>query len=523
MSGKTKNLLLIYPRSFAVSYGDMRFVSHLTGKAGLLNVALATIAALVPDGFQVTIRDEHYDTIDYDGQWDLVGLTGFHTQIMQAEVIARKFRARGVPVVSGGPSVSVSPQRWRDFSDVLVVGEAERIWPRFCSDFLAGSYADTYLEEERFGIETSPLPDYSGFSRATINRYFGGIVQTSRGCPFDCEFCDVIAYVGRVMRYKAPAQVLAEVRQQQKLGLKFVVFADDNFSAGRKQATAILATVGAYNRSLRAPLNFATQASIDCAQDGSLLKLASESGLNRILVGIESPNVESLKEANKLQNVRSDMVRDVIRFHQHGIMVMGTSIVGFDHDETDIFRRHLDFFNETGILSPQPFPLQAPDGTPLRVRAEREGRYRGWETSLPPEQANNFNTFTLTPARISVDQLRDGLYWLIRELYRPDHVLLRLERFFGQFDQSPYRSSLDIPGAALDRQSLAIVGRLASYLLLRGSREERRLLKEMVAVARRSKHPQKFALAITVFLQSMNTRLMLQRLAPQASLLRPPD
>ena len=507
-----KRLLLVYPRSFAVSYGDMRFVSHLTGKAGLLNVSLPTVAALTPPGFQVTIRDENYEQIDYEGPWDLVGITGFHTQLLQAKVIARRFRDRGVTVVCGGPSVAVSPERWRDFSDVLIVGEAERIWPRFCAGFLDGDFKDTYRETERFAITDSPLPDYRGFSLSTVKRYFGGIVQTSRGCPFDCEFCDVIAYVGRKMRYKDPVQVLAEVRQLHGMGLKFVVLADDNFSAGRKEAQRILGAIGPFNRALGAPLNFATQASIDCAQDGELLKLASESGLNRVLVGIESPNAASLEEANKMHNVRSDMVLDVKRFHQHGIMVMGTSIVGFDHDDADIFKRHLDFFNETGILSPQPFPLQAPDGTRLKQRAEKEGRYRGWETSLPPEEANNFNTFTLQPALMSVEQLRDGLYWLIGELYRPDNVLLRLERFFRQFDESPFRHQLDIPGASMDRQSLAIMGRLATWLLLSGSGEQRRLLLEMMKLARKALHPQKFSLAVTVFLQAMNTRYMLERL-----------
>ena len=518
----SKKLLLVFPKSFAMSYGDMRFVSHLIGKAGLLNVSLPTVAALTPPEFDVTIVDENYDNIPYHPGWDLVGITGFHIQLDQARKVAERFRDLEVPVVCGGPSVSVSPERWRKFADVLLIGEAERTWPQFCADFSTGQYDDSYRDDDRFGLDVCPLPDYSGLAAETVDRYFGGIVQTSRGCPFDCEFCDVIAYVGRKMRYKTVDLVMREIRQLAAMGLRFIVLADDNFTAGREKSKEILTAIKRFTWGRGPRVNFATQLSIDAAGDEELLRLATQAGLNRVLIGIESPDKDSLAEANKNQNVRSDLVADVVKFHQMGIMVMGTSIVGFDHDDLSIFQRQFDYFMEAGILSPQPFPLQAPDATPLKERMIKEGRYLEWQSDLPPDRLNNFNTFTMKPKQFTVEQMEQGLHWLIRELYRPINVLARFKSWVNQFEQSPYRRDLKIPGNPLDRQSLGILGRLGKYLLLRGSKDERWLLRQMVKTARSSSHPQRFGLAVTVFLQALNTRYMLERLNPQIERVRYP-
>lgn len=507
-----KRLLLIFPRSFAMSYGDMLFVRDLVGRAGLLGASLATVAALTPEGFDVEIVDENHQEVDFQGAWDLVGITGFHVQLARAGVIAERFRSRGIPVVCGGPSVAVSPERWRPFADVLIQGEAERIWPRFCRDFLAGSWKELYHETEPPELTLTPRPDFSLLSRKVVDRYYGGVVQTSRGCPFDCEFCDVVAYVGHRMRYKTPDQVLAEVRQMADLGMKMVVLADDNFTAGRSRSKEILRALKEFNQARRVPIPLATQLSIDAARDEELLELAAEAGLNRVLIGIESPNPESLEEVNKLHNVRSDMLADIRTFHEHGIMVMGTSIVGFDHDGPDVFERHLEFFNRAGVLSPQPFPLQAPDATPLKTRMEQEGRYLGWDTDLAPEDQNNFNTFTIQPRQMTLTQLEDGLHWLIRELYRDEHVLTRLERFFSHWESSPKRGRLAIPRPGLDLDTAGILARLTRYLALKARPGERALLKRMTAISLGSTHPQRLAFGISNFLQVLNTRYMLERL-----------
>lgn len=524
-----KHLLLIFPKSFAISYGDMRFVHQIIGRSGLISTSLATVAAMTPKDWAITIVDENFESIDYGRHYDLVGITGFHTQIGSARLIGKAFQERGIPVVVGGPSVSVSPEHWQDFADILIIGEAERIWPRFMADFAKGEHKNQYVEKERFALtgaaegtalenshgSISPVPDFSGIPKKIRERYFGGIVQTSRGCPFDCEFCDVIVYVGRKMRYKPVDQVVAEVDQIRRLGKNFVVLADDNFSAGRKNSKKILQALKDYNRSLRNPVAFATQLSIDTAKDEEFLELAAEAGLNRVLIGLESFNEESLAEANKHQNIRADTLNDIRTFHEHGIMIMGTAIVGFDHDDISTFQQQLDFFGQTGILSPQPYPLQAPDGTPLKTRMLQEGRYRGWHPTVHPHQANNFNTFTLQPKNMTVAQLRDGILWLGRELYRPEAVLKRFSQFMDEFDASPKRDRLSIPKPRLDAATLGIMARLMWHRLTKASASDQKLLRALLARARRGHHPQAMAFGVAQYLMMKNVQGMLGQLDPK--------
>lgn len=514
-----KRLLLVYPRSFAPAYSDMRHVGHIAGRSGLLGVTLPTVAALTPPGFDITIVDENTEAIEWDAGWDLVGITAYTHQFPRVAELSRTCRARGIPVVLGGPAVSVEPERWRSLADVLVIGEAERTWPRCASDFLRGQLRGEYREEGSVDLATSPLPSYRGVSPSALGSFYGGIVQTSRGCPFSCDFCDVIVYLGRKVRVKPVARVVAEVEQLARMGKPLVMLADDNFSARRKHAKDVLRALRAFNRS-HDPISFATQLSIDAARDEELLRLAAEAGLMRVLVGIESPNPESLREANKLHNLRADMQRDLEAFSRHGIMVIGTTIVGFDHDDLGVFRQHLDFFNGTGIIIAQPHPLQAPDGTPLKARLMRQGRYTEPTFDGPADEVNHFNQFTVIPAQMDQRQLRQGLMWLMRELYTTESVLRRVGNFFAAFQSAASRP--DIPRVPLNRESLGIAGRLLRHALLRASRSERRLLAGLLRLCGRSDHPQRWAIAVGTFLSVMNIRAMTRRLEPNIASLRYP-
>lgn len=514
-----KKLLLVYPRSFAPAYSDMRHVGHIVGRSGLLGVTLPTVAALTPAGFSVTIVDENTEQLQPDAGWDLVGITAYTHQFARVAELSELFRAREIPVVLGGPAVSVEPGRWRALADVLVIGEAEQAWPRCASDFLRGQMRDEYREEGSVDLTTSPMPRYDGVAAAARASFYGGIVQTSRGCPYSCEFCDVIVYLGRKVRAKPVARVLAEVEQLARMGKPLIMLADDNFSARRTHAKAILRALRAFNRS-HDPISFATQLSIDAARDDELLRLAAEAGLMRVLVGIESPNPESLREVGKLHNIRADMQRDLEAFNRHGIMVIGTTIVGFDHDDLSVFGQHLEFFNGTGIIIAQPHPLQAPDGTPLKARLLRQGRYTEPSFEGPADQVNHFNHFTVIPAQMSQRQLRQGLMWLMRELYTTPSVLRRVGNFFAAFDRGAMR--LEIPRVPLNREYFGISARLLRHMLLHASPGERRLLAGLLGHARRSRHPQRWAIAVGTFLSVMNIRAMIHRLEPNIADLRDP-
>jgi radical SAM superfamily enzyme YgiQ (UPF0313 family) len=418
--------------------------------------------------------------------------------------------------------VSISPERWRDVGDTLVIGEAERTWPRAVEDFFCGRLQREYREDERPDLRLTPVPDYSGFSRQARERFFGGIVQTSRGCPYDCEFCDVIVYVGRKMRYKPISTIMAEVTQLHREGLKAVVLADDNFSGSRSRAKEILRALRDWNGRQRQPLSFITQLSIDAARDEELLALAAEAGLNRVCVGIESVNPASLAEAHKTPNLRSNLAEDLRAFHRHGILILGTTIVGFDSDDCSAFHELHRFLMDVGVVSPQVFPLQAPDGTPLKQRMVAEGRYLDWHTGAGAEQINVFNTATMVPKQMTVEELQRGCYWLMWQLYQLDQVRQRLERFFDDFDASPVGCGLQIPKSHLDLEAASVVGRLVKRLSGRGQSAERRALVQMMARAGRSKHPQCFTIAIATFLAALNVRETLLTLNPDVASLPAP-
>lgn len=502
-----KHLVLINPKANSVTFGNLSFIPNLVAKRGLLNAALPTVAALTPRHWSVRIIDENAEPIPASLRPDLVGITGYHTQVSAARVIAERFRSQSIPVVSGGPSVTISPERWRPFSDVLIHGEAEGIWGTFLADFEAGRYSSDYHTESRPSLSDSPCPDYSGYSSHTLRSHFAGITQTSRGCPHNCEFCDVIVYHGRRVRHKPVEAVLAEVSQLWRLGFRNIVLADDNFYGHRPRARHMLEALRRWNLAQRSPVIFYTQLAIDAADDAAFLKLAAEAGLTRVLVGIESPNPQSLSEAGKLINLDIDLMSAVRRFHEHGIVVIGTGIVGFDHDTVSAFDQQFDYQMKAGIITPQIYPLQAPDGTPLKERMQREGRYlenTAKDLGLSPEQVNLYNLLSLKPANMSVDQLRHGLLDLLERLYEPRHVVARLETFLRHFKDSPMRREIRLARPCVDGGSLLTLGRLLKYSVLHAPRRERVVLWDLARMAHGSTHPHAFLIAVSAFLIMKN-------------------
>ncbi|UCF97980.1 MAG: radical SAM protein [Spirochaetaceae bacterium] len=511
-----KKLLLVFPKSPISSYADLRFseiMAQMPG--GFMNVALPTVAALTPREFEVRIIDENVEPIDFHTPYDLVGITGFVTQFFRAQELAEEFRKRGTLVVCGGPSVSLSPERWRPFADVLIIGEAERIWPQFLRDYLNDSYKNEYRESERFDLTHSPIPDYSGFSPSSRKKYMLGLVQASRGCPHSCEFCSVGAYMGRKMRYKPVDTVVQEVEELKKLGIGLVLIADDNLSAERSQAKAILTALRDWNRGQRRPTLFITQLSIDVATDDEFLELAAEAGMTAVQIGIESPCVESLKETGKHQNVGTDLLQDIKKFQEYGITVISTCIVGFDHDGLSIFKDQLDFHMQSAVPNTQIYPLQALDGTALKRRIVRENRYLDWEPQYrsKPEQLYNLSSFTMIPKQMSLQQLQAGTFWLLWKLYDPEAFLLRLKGFFTNYETSTRRQNLRIPRYRLDRKRWGIVLRLLKFLA-RASRTDRRSFWATVKIGLRSSHPQRFGVAAMAYITLVNTRKFLLSRVP---------
>ncbi|MCK4853177.1 MAG: radical SAM protein [Bacteroidales bacterium] len=523
-----KKILLVIPRNYEINFINVSSIIKMITRrsGGPVVLSLATIAALTPPEFEVKIIDEDLAPVDFNESFDIVGIGGFSYILNRAEEIAREFSKRGALIVCGGSPVSFSPERWRSFADVLFIGEAERTWPRFLEDYIQGKVKKEYLEKEKIDLSLSPVPDYAGYLPGSLKKYLFGIIQASRGCPYRCEFCSVHEYVGNKMRYKPVQNIIREVDQLYRLGkFRVIMLADDNFSGNRKKAKEILRALRDWNQNRKYPVSFVTQLSIEVAGDEEFLELSADAGLTRVSVGVETPNLKSLEETNKKQNLLSDMLGDIKRFHEHGIMVHSGCIVGFDNDDLSIFKAQNDFFAKSGISNIQALPLQAPDGSPLKRRMIKEGRYIDYESTVRanPEHQNSLNTFTIVPKQMTLKQLEQGLCWLLKNLYEPGNYIHRLNTFFENYENSPKRKKLKIPKPGIDLDNLLLTARLMRYVIGKASQKERKLFWEIYRIAMGSSHPNKMYLLVNSYLSWINTQNILHKSFSQVDLVAYPQ
>lgn len=422
-----RKLYLIHPTFDQASVVEVNF---LQGAVGIANGAIATVAALAPaDRFDVRLCEEDVEPVDFDYPADFVGLTGKHGQGDRMRAIAAEFRRRGVKVLMGGPYASLAPEEVREHCDVLVCGELEPIAERFFDDLYRGAYQAEYFGE-RAALDTSPVPRWDLYPSG---RALMGSLQTSRGCPFECEFCDVIQYVGRKQRHKSVGQVCRELDALYAAGFRRVFLADDNLTVYRKRAKELLAGIAEWNNRQAEPTSFGTQLSIECSDDEEMLQLLSLAGLHSVFIGIETPNQDSLKETKKRQNVAVDMVERAERFAQNGLQVVAGAIVGFDHDGPDIFEQQLAFAMRSPIPIFRVSTLYAAHATPLRERMRLAGRL------LQADVAMGSHSTNILPARMSLAELERGFKWLNQELYAPEAFATRLLRMIELFPDNASR------------------------------------------------------------------------------------
>ncbi len=514
MSTRKPKILLIFPGKSSDNYLDISAnLTALTHKSGgMLILSLATVAALTPDEFDVKIVNENIEDINFEESCEIVGIGGFISQFFRAREIATEFKKRGKLIVCGGSSTSLSPERYRAFSDVLIIGEAERIWPKFLQDYLRGEHKSEYSETDRFDLADSPIPRYDHVTPAYMAKHWGGFIQTSRGCPYSCEFCDSQAYAGRKIRYKPVANILAEVEALYALGrVQVIGIADDNFTAGLPRAKKILRALRDWNRQKSKPVIFWAQFSINLGMDNELLRLAAEAGLTNVFVGIETPNEQSLVESNKIQNLKIDLHACVKNFHHHGIMVSSGCMVGFDHDDLSIFNTQLEFYSSMGIPSVLVWPLQVPDRTKLKERLVLEGRYLDWESN---GNSDLLTANTFVPKNMSGKKLLQGAYWLIHELYQPHRYARRFEIFFTNYAESPFKNDISIMKPAFAFESVMMLLRTIGFILIIAPLKEKKAVWTMTKAAFGSSHPQRFFMLTTAYLTLKNAQAILRHTCP---------
>jgi radical SAM superfamily enzyme YgiQ (UPF0313 family) len=417
------HIALVNPR-FEVSYWGLEHAMPVFGKKANMPVAcLPLLAALTPPGHTVTLVDENVEPIDYDrlSRADVVGVTGMNVQRFRMREILKELKARGAFTAVGGPWVSVREDYFGDLADAIFVGEAEETWPRFLSDWKEGRPRRRYEQAERTDMTRVPRPR---FDLLKTDRYAFGSVQFSRGCPYQCEFCDIIVTFGRRPRLKTGAQVLAELDALRALGVRMVFVVDDNLIGNKRAIKPLLREVIAWQNAHGYPLIFFTEASLDLAEDPELMGLMTEAHFTAVFIGVESPNEESLREARKLQNVRPGLsVAGRVRAVQRaGLDVWCGMIVGFDHDGPGVFRAQLEFAREARLAHVMLGMLVAIPKTPLYDRLAAEGR-------LDPADAPEFGT-NVIPLRMSRRELRDGYVGVMNRLYDPEDYFARVDGLF---------------------------------------------------------------------------------------------
>ncbi len=418
-------ICLINPR-FQTSFWGFNHALPIFGKTANMPVmALPVLAGLTSSKHEIVLIDENVEPIDFDAlaKFDIVGLTGMTVQRDRMYEILVELKSRGIFTAVGGPWITVA-EGWSKYDgliDVTFVGEAEETWPRFLDDWSRGEWQARYEQAEKTDMTKVPIPRYDLIK---TKNYAMGCIQTSRGCPFQCEFCDIIVIFGRRPRIKTPEQVIAEVEAQYRQGVRMIFLVDDNFIGNKKAAKQILRALVDWQQAHGYPVAFSTEASLDLAEDEELMRLMTEAGLATVFVGIESPDEESLRETKKYQNVRGSLLDRVHRVQDAGLEVYAGMIVGFDHDDVGVFERQFEFLRQARIPVVMAGMLSAIPKTPLYDRLEAEGRLDN-DAADDPHIATN-----VIPLNMTREEMRDGWVDLMTRLYEPANYFARLESLY---------------------------------------------------------------------------------------------
>ncbi len=465
-----KKIYLIAPKH-PDNFWSMQGTADILGAKTLMpNSALATLMALTPDEISVEyeLADENVTKVDFDKRCDLVAITGATLHSNRIVELCNEFKSRGKTVALGGTFASIEPDKCEGLADHLFIGEAERTWPRFLQEWQNGTTSSVYEQKVYVDMSSSPSPDWSLIN---AKDYVNINVQTSRGCPNRCDFCDVIQYVGRNYRTKSIDQIMDEIENAYAMGARTVFFSDDNF-LGKKQFTKELLTrLLQWNRQQTRPLSFSTQITVQVADDEELLKLFAEARFSVLFLGVETVRKESLDEVHKGQNCSKDLFERIRRISRFGIVPFIGLIVGFDNDDEGVFDDLEHFLNETGSPIAGISLLNAPRNTPLYHRLEKEGRLVKREFSGEWQLATN-----IIPKQMSADTLVQNYLKLFRKLYDP---LAFEDRFFNWLNQVDYYYS-GYDNKKLDPKQLKFGFRIFRQFLVYENKEVRKLFFRML-------------------------------------------
>jgi radical SAM superfamily enzyme YgiQ (UPF0313 family) len=381
---------------------------------------------MLPKEWEKRLVDMNANTLtNKDLEWaDYVFLSAMVVQRKTAHQVIARCKEFGVPVVAGGPLFTSEPEQFDDV-DHLVLNEGEITLVQFLKDLEHGHPQRAYTSDEYPDIRETPAPMWELLD---MKRYASMNIQFSRGCPYDCEFCNVTTLFGHRPRTKTVPQLIGELDKLYGLGWRgSIFFVDDNFIGNKKHLKHEILPALIEWRKGKAGVPFNTEVSINLADDPELMDMMVSAGFNTVFVGIETPDEDSLAECNKFQNQGRDLVETVKRIHRAGLQVQGGFIIGFDNDTPSIFQRQVDFIQKSGIVTAMVGLLQAPYGTKLYHRLKGEGRLVGQSSG------DNVDGSTNIIPKMNIETLREGYKNILDQIYSPKMYYERVKTFLQEY------------------------------------------------------------------------------------------
>ncbi len=429
-------ILLIYPEVPDTFWSFKYALRFIRKKAAFPPLGLLTVAPMLPRDWSVRLIDVNVTPLtERDLAWaDYAFISAMVVQRESARQTIARCKKAGLKVVAGGPLFTVEYDQFREV-DHFVLNEAELTLPPFLADLEQGRAKRIYKTSKFSNIRETPAPMWG---LANMKRYASMSIQFSRGCPFDCDFCNVTALLGNRSRLKTAGQIIAELDALYSLGWRGqVFFVDDNFIGNKKYLkTRLLPALIEWQKETRG-IPFNTEASVNLADDEQLMEMMVEAGFQSVFVGIETPEEKSLVECNKKQNRNRNLLESVKRIQRAGLQVQAGFIVGFDSDSHSVFQRQIDFIQKSGIVTAMVGLLQAPPGTRLYRRLKQEGRLLG------DMSGNNVDGTTNIIPRMGLSSLREGYRSIIRHIYSPENYYQRVKAFLKEYRPPRFEVPLD--------------------------------------------------------------------------------
>lgn len=430
------NILFVYPEFPDTFWSFRHALKFIRKKATSPPLGILTVAAMLPPEWQVRLVDLNVAGLTQkDLSWaDYVFVSAMVVQRKSAFQVIARCKSAGVKVVAGGPLFTSEHDSFPEV-DHFVLNEAEITLPQFLADLENGSPRRIYTTDEYPELSQTPVPRWD---LADSRQYATFDIQFSRGCPYNCEFCNITALFGRRPRVKSAGQLIRELDSLYATGWRGgVFFVDDNFIGNKKALKSEILPALIRWREGKAGLLFSTEVSINLADDPELLDMMVKAGFTTVFIGIETPAEVSLSECNKFQNTGRDLLESVKRIQRTGIQVQGGFIVGFDNDPPSIFQQQIDFIQKSGIVSAMVGLLQAPYGTRLYQRLKGEGRI------LNELSGDNVDGSTNIIPKMDFAALRDGYNRILNQIYSPKMYYERIITFLKEYQPPKVREHFE--------------------------------------------------------------------------------